>query len=336
MKKFVLLSLLVGILPLCANAQDDMYFSPKKDKAERMKAVKPADIPAYYSGSNRSVDDYNRRRFSSSWQQIGDSVANDAIDFYGGTPDSLYGKAVQQQGSDYYGAADDDYAYYRRMRRFDDDFFWRYDPWFYDDPWYYSPYYAWHYGPYYGWGSPWRYGWYAGWYSPWHWGYGGWYDSWYWGWNRPYWGPVVAYRPYRHGEVTGTANHGWVGNGRHGGGIDTSRRGNAGLAATRTPGNVYRGSNSTSRRNTDAYNRQDSRNNGSASVYRRAGYVNGLRRNNDFSQPVQRNEQTFGSGSFNRGGSISSGGSFGGGNRGGGFGGGGGRSGGGGHLGGRR
>ena len=35
MKRLVLFSLLVGVLPIAANAQDDMYFSPKKNKAEK-------------------------------------------------------------------------------------------------------------------------------------------------------------------------------------------------------------------------------------------------------------------------------------------------------------
>ena len=345
MKKFFLLSLLVGLMPLCSIAQDDMYFSSKKDKAARRTEVKQTDIPAYYSGSKRDIDEYNRRGLNSYYQNIGDSASSDVIDFYGNTPDSIYGaKSKKNIGSfsDY--DDDDDYSYYRRMRWLDDDFFWAYDPWYWDDPWYRS-YYG-YYGPYYGygWGRPWRYGYYGyygGWYDPWY-QYSGWYDPWYYGWNRPYWGTTVVYRPYNRGGVTGTANHGWISNGRHGG-LDTSRRDGTNLAGYR--GSSYNGSNSTSRRNTDAYNRQTTRRGTDFSNYRgnenfnRADRTNNFNQNRDFNQNREfnqsyRNESTFNRGSFNSGSSFG-GGSFGGGNRGGGFSGGG-RSGGGGHLGGRR
>lgn len=337
MKKFVLLSLLVSMMPVYVNAQDDMYFSPKKDKTERQTQVKTSELPTYYSGSNRNVDEYNRRGLSSYYQTIdGDTTANDVIDFYGNTPDSLINSKngrVSKRNYDY-DEDDYDYAYSRRMRYFD-DFFWYDDPWLYGYP-YYGPYYG-YYG--YGWGRPWRYGYYgyAGWYDPWYYGgwYGGWYDPWYYGWNRPYWGTVVAYRPYNRGGVSGSANHGWVDNGR--------RNGATGFSG-------YRGSTSTSSRNTDAYNRQ-SRNNGYSgyrgsrdnNAYRNESN-NGFSRNDNFSrqesynQSGYRNESTYNSGSFNRANSNSSfgGGNFGGGSRGGGFSGGGSRSGGGGHFGGRR
>ena len=324
MKKFVLVSLLVGVLPIAANAQDDMYFSPKKNKAEKQTTIERKDIPTYYIGSNRDVDEYNRRGLGSCYQEIGnDSTGNDIIDFYGNVPDSTYsrkGKLKQRS----YEFDDDgyDYAYSRRMRYFD-DFFWYDDPWLYGYP-YYGPYYG------YGWGRPWRYGYYgyAGWYDPWYYGYAGWYDPWYYGWGRLYWGPTVVYHPVNRGGITGSSNHGWVGRGG-------------------TP-NVsgYRGSNSTSRRNTDAYNRQNS--NSNFSGYRGSrdnnfnnrdnfNRDNNLRRNDDFNRNVYRNESNFNSGSFNRSNSSSfGGGNFGGGSRSGGFNGGGGRSGGGGHFGGRR
>lgn len=328
MKKLVLLSLLVGIMPVSASAQDDMYFSPKKDRAQKQAQVKNEDIPAYYSGSSRDVDEYNRRGLGSYYQVIGnDTTASDVIDFYGTTPDSLYTGKKGKVKNRRYDYDDDDYgyAYSRRMRYFD-DFFWYDDPWLYGYP-YYGPYYG-----YYGWGRPWRYGWYgyAGWYDPW---YDGWYDPWYYGWNRPYWGGAVAYRPYNRGGVTGTANHGWVDNGRRG-------------SATGFSG--YRGSTSTSSRNTDAYNRQN-RNNGFSgyrgssenNAYRNTDRVNrtdNFQRDDAFRQSGFRNESTFNnSGSYNRSGSGSfGGGGFSGGSRGGGFSGGGGRSGGGGHFGGRR
>ena len=135
MKKFVLVSLLVGVLPIAANAQDDMYFSPKKNKAEKQTTIERKDIPTYYIGSNRDVDEYNRRGLGSCYQEIGnDSTGHDIIDFYGNVPDSTYsrkGKLKQRS----YEFDDDgyDYAYSRRMRYFD-DFFWYDDPWLYGYP----------------------------------------------------------------------------------------------------------------------------------------------------------------------------------------------------------
>lgn len=331
MRKFVLLSLLVSILPLSAIAQDDMYFSPKKDKAEKHVEVSSVDRSGYYIGSNRSVDEYNRHGLSSRYQIIGnDTTASDVIDFYGNTPDSAYvgKKNIVKYGKDGYYDDDNDYSYARRMRYFD-DFFWYDDPWLYGYP-YYGPYYG-YYG--YGWGRPWRYGYYgyAGWYDPWYYGgyYGGWYDPWYYGWNRPYWGPSVAYRPYNRGGVTGTSNHGRVDNGR---------------IVSSSSSRGYRGSNSTNSRNVDAYNRQNSNRDfsGYRGNNRNSSYNN---RNNDFNNNMNRdfnnsgfrNESTFSNNSINRvNNSGFSGGGFSGGNRGGGFSGGGGRSGGGGHFGGRR
>lgn len=346
MKKFVLLTLMVGMMPFVANAQDDMYFSPKKDKAES-KTEKLNKCPVYYSGINRDVDEYNRRNFNSYYQSIGDSTS-DVIDFSGNVPDSVYVKSKADRNFGKYDGynEDDDYSYYRRLHRFDDDFFWAYDPWFFDDPWYRS-YYG-YYGPYYSytWGRPWRYGYYGyygGWYNPWYYDYAGWYDPWFYdyGWGHPYWGTTVVYRPYNRGGVTGTANHGWVDNGRRGG-IDTSRRGGVDTGLRNNGLSSYRGSNSTSSRNTDAYNRQTTRRSSDFSNYRRNNdsftqqRVSDEFRRNDFNQSSSyRNNSSFESSSFNRGGGFSSGSSFGGGSRGGGFSGGG-RSGGGGHVGGRR
>ena len=77
MKKLFLLLAFVGVLPLSALAQDDVYFTPTKSvsKSSSDKA------PAYYSGSNRSVDEYNRRgRLKSYYQKIGaDSYGNDIV-----------------------------------------------------------------------------------------------------------------------------------------------------------------------------------------------------------------------------------------------------------------
>ena len=171
MKKWILVTAVCS-LPLSLMAQDDdMYFVPTKENVA--KDAERYGIPqnTYYSGSNRSVDDYNGRLSSSA------------------TPIDSLGKEVES----------DDYQYTRQLSRFDDytpsqaywegyrDGRWT-SPWYYGrygwystwyDPWYaswYDPWYdSWYYGSYgyYGWPSSWRYGWYGSYYRPW--GYYGWY-----------------------------------------------------------------------------------------------------------------------------------------------------------------
>ncbi len=163
-----------GVLPLAMMAQDDdLYFVPKKKSAEKVVDNYGMPRDTYYSGSDRSIDDYNRR-LQSSYQVIdGDSTNNDIINFsmeQGVYPDSL----------------SEDYMLTKQMTRFDDyelsnnAAFWAgytlgRDEWGWHSPWYYS-----------------RYGWYGGWYDPWYYGYAGyygWYDPWYYGWGYPYyWG----------------------------------------------------------------------------------------------------------------------------------------------------
>ena len=56
----LLVSLMLGALPLTMMAQDDdMYFVPTKKSTPRVVTARPA--PTFYSGSSRSVDEYNRR-----------------------------------------------------------------------------------------------------------------------------------------------------------------------------------------------------------------------------------------------------------------------------------
>ena len=79
MKKFILLTV-VAALPLTLMAQDDdMYFVPSKENVA--KEAKTYGMPknVYYSGSDRSVDEYNRR-MRSRVEPI-DSAGNDIIDF---------------------------------------------------------------------------------------------------------------------------------------------------------------------------------------------------------------------------------------------------------------
>lgn len=186
MKRLLLISMIAGMLPLSLVAQDDdLYFVPKKKSVE--KVTDNYGIPAnvYYVGSDRSIDEYNRRT-KSYYEVIGaDSTLNDTISFSaekGIYPDSI---------------SDEDFKLTKEMSRFDDyrlsdyDAFWagynagRYD-WAWHSPWYYSRY-GW-YDPWYysrwAWYDPWYYG--YGWYNPWYYGYG-WYDPWYYGygWYSP-------------------------------------------------------------------------------------------------------------------------------------------------------
>jgi hypothetical protein len=193
MKKLILISLLIGALPLSMVAQDDdLYFVPKKSsKVERVNDNYGLPRETYYSGSNRNIDDYNRRM--STYVPI-DSVSSDIIDFDGKLgvyPDSL-----------------DDYSLTRKMERFDDynlsenaaywagyqegrhDLWWH-SPWYYRTYGWYGWYDPWYYSSWYGWYDPWFYsGWYGGWYDPWYYRYYSWgypyyrYDYGYWGGGR--------------------------------------------------------------------------------------------------------------------------------------------------------
>lgn len=208
-----------GMLPLSMVAQvDDLYFVPKKKSVEKVTDNYGMPTDVYYSGSDRSIDEYNRR-YRSTVEVLGnDTTANDIIVFSpekGVYPsDSLANDSV----------SDEDFKLTRRMSRFEDyrltdnEAFWagyaagRYD-WAWHSPWYYTRY-GW-YDPWYydRWGiyDPWYYGrWgYYGWYDPWYYGYYGmWYDPWYYrGWG--YYGGVAWYsgavsRPYANRIGAGT------------------------------------------------------------------------------------------------------------------------------------
>ena len=198
MKKFFLISILMGALPFSMVAQDDdLYFVPKKKAAEKVtdKTGMPKDT--YYSGSNRSVDEYNRMK--SRYEVIdNDSTTSDVIDFdavQGVYPDSL---------------ASEDFELTKRMQRFDDydvsdnAAFWagyqagRNSSWGWHSPWYYR-----------------SYGWYGGWYDPWY--YGGswaWYDPWYYpgyysGWYDPWYYDMWGYHPFYYGHYGWGGYYGW-------------------------------------------------------------------------------------------------------------------------------
>jgi hypothetical protein len=83
MKK--MLFYLLAFMPLSMMSQDDdLYFVPKK-KASVEVVTDNYGLPkdTYYEGSNRSVDEYNRRMRSSYTEIAGDSSKVDVIDFNG-------------------------------------------------------------------------------------------------------------------------------------------------------------------------------------------------------------------------------------------------------------
>jgi len=147
MKK--MLFYLLAFMPLSMMAQDDdLYFVPKK-KASVEVVTDNYGLPkdTYYEGSNRSVDEYNRRMKSSYTEIAGDSSKVDVIDFNGQKgvyPDSL---------------KNGDFELTKKMTRFDDyvltdnEAFWAgyrkgVNDWGWHSPWYYS---------YYDWYDPWYY-----------------------------------------------------------------------------------------------------------------------------------------------------------------------------------
>ena len=166
-RKYLLAVLIATAMPLTSMAQDDdLYFNPKKEakeKAERrallqrqyaeQRARRDSVYRLFWSGSDRSVDEYNRGgRIFSHYENVGkDSLGNDIIQFHVGkgvAPDSIYDDAYFAQK---YADRDEDFVRTREMSRWDGF----YDPWFYD-------YYG--YGPYYWRSRMW------GWHNPWYWG----------------------------------------------------------------------------------------------------------------------------------------------------------------------
>lgn len=190
---------MLGAFSLSSLAQDDdMYFVPTKKNVARDRATYGIPADTYYSGSMRSVDEYNRR-WASSYEVLpvdtGDIISFAGVE--GVYPDSL-----------------GDFSLTQRMTRFDgyepSAAYWAgysrgySDSWGWHSPWYYSyyPWYDWFYDPWYYdswyWGG--WYGWYGPWYSPWYRGYYSYYDPWY------YSGGGVTYAHYN----PGTENHGRI------------------------------------------------------------------------------------------------------------------------------
>lgn len=340
---------MLGALPLSMTAQDDdMYFVPSKKNVERERVSYSAPSNSYYSGSSRSVDEYNRRSgsyYETLPSDTGDIVTFSAIE--GVYPDSVGDFQITRQMSrwDGYEPATDYWAGY--PRGLSDSFYSWHSPWYYSSfyPWYDS----WYYDPWYY--SSWHYGWYDPWYRPyysWHWG--GYYSSWYY----PYhWGGVGYVHNWRHGRYIDSHNvaHGssYGGSSRFGSrGYVTGSRGYA-AGNRRTTGGTY-AAGTTGKRGTSTgvtgSRRYGTTTNG-GTVYsprstgsrgtvtssegsRYSGTTNtGTTTTSSYNYGGNRSSSS--SGSYSGGGSRSGGGSFssGGGSRSGGGGGGGSRSGGG-------
>lgn len=305
MKKLILMTM-AALLSVPVLAQDDdLYFTPKKDAT--VKAAKET----YYSGSDRNVDEYNRRgNYRQGTAAVDDSDVVFFDDEKGEYPDSVGNVKRQKSYSERYNDIDDDdYTYSRELNR-----------WYgFYDPWLCSRFYGWYspfYSPFYSWYDPWYYPYYGGWYgyyNPWYYSYyGGWYDPWWHG------GPHYAWH-------VGPAHHGFGGVGAgysNRGHVNTSAGAGTGYAnrGTARPvgGNVY---NDIAKRNQSSRQIVSS----SRTVGSRQVGTNTNSSRSTFSQPYR---SSGNSSTFSSGGSRGfSGGGFGGGSRGGGFSGGGGRGG---------
>lgn len=337
MKKTIIMSTLAALLPLTSIAQDDLYFVPSKKNVEKVKREYGIPKDTYYSGSNRSVDEYNRRGHTECWEKesVGQSEII-AIDSLGNPIDTLQ---LGQKSTKRFLDTDDDYECTRRMAMWDgyqvSNAYWhgyndgRFGRWYgwssYWDPWYYSSWYS----PYSFWYDPWYtgyYGWYSGYYHP-------FYDYWGWGWGWPYdhyhyiGGVAHSHGGYYGTGRTGTANHGGGGSGR---GVRPQSAFGSGRSISSGIANRDRSSNINNRLGSN--NRFSSRS--------RTSDANGFNNRYAGSSRSGNNNASYSNNSSSRSSSVSSGGSSfssgrsggfsGGGSRsGGGFGGGGSRSGGG-------
>jgi len=159
-------------MPLAMQAQyDDMYFVPSKKNIEKERARMGMPPSTYYSGSSRSVDEYNGFGGGSSYESIGGG--NDIIDFSaekGVYPDSVGDFELTKKMTRWDGYTPSE-AYWEGYNRGRADS-WGYSSWY--SPWYYSSYYPW-YDSWYYWHDPWYYSsWYYGYYYPYYYSY--WYD----------------------------------------------------------------------------------------------------------------------------------------------------------------
>ena len=177
MKKFIFTCVLSVIAGHMMAQDDDMYFA--SDKSAKTQKVSSSASEKYssqrsgehqsthddytynpndYSGSNRDVDEYNRRHRTG----VDSPYDHDSVLISAG-----------------------EYENYQQMKRWDG---YRSTVVVVNDPYYYYPWYdSWYYDPWYYGSWSWRWG-YS--YYPWYWGYSWrpyYYSSWSWGWHsRPY------------------------------------------------------------------------------------------------------------------------------------------------------
>ena len=319
MKNWMITFVMLGALPLSIMAQDDdMYFVPKKS-VERSHTVNVGGTASdgYYSGSWRSVDDYNRH--GSSYEVLpadtGDIVSFSAVE--GVYPDSVGDFVLTQKMTrwDGYEPASDYWEGYSQGRR---DSYYSYS---WHSPWYYSSLYPW-YDPwydswYYGYYDPWYYSsWHYGWYDPWYYGRYGWgwhgYYSWY---SRPYYyGRSYAHSSYRypgterHGRISGSGTRGFN-NGRYhsysSGSFGSGRLANGGTFGSGTRTNA--GTRTNSSYGTRSYGTTNS------GVYsNQNGNFGGSRSNSGSYTPSRSSSNSGGSYTPSRSSGNSGGGSFGG------------------------
>ena len=295
MKKIVWISLMIACLPfglMAQNANDDLYFIPKKktEKATKVVVEKKSTPTTVYAspastvvvkdvnGNVRDVDEYNRRYTSHDNTFM---VENDTL--------YIEEKPYDERGEWVNGfeGSQSDYEYAMRIVRFRNPRFaipvssplywevvyglpsWEWN--IFDDGFYayvfptYSNSLWWNWR--YSWGFSWGSSWYCGnyWHNP-HWGYTPWHYS---HWHHSHWYPT--YRPQPH--------YGWVGGGGYWGnryGANGSSALNPRIHADRYK-NVYQrnyASASSSNRLTSNSDRRNSRDryvNGTTQSTNRAG-----------------------------------------------------------------
>lgn len=264
MKKFVLVSLMMACLPflsLAQNANDDLYFIPKKktEKKEKVVTATPAkvvvDTPQApttvyaspgstvvvrdVSGNVRDIDEYNRRYTS---RDNTFSMENDTL--------YIEEKPLNERGEWVNGfeGSQSDYEYAMRIVRFrnprfaiplSSPFYWdvvyALPSWewnVFDDGYYAYAFptisnplwWDWRFSPSWGWG--WRSSWYySSWYSPgFFWGgyWGGWHHH---HWHHPHWHHHHYHPHYGWGGVGGYwgNKHGWHGSSARNPGVHAGR-----------------------------------------------------------------------------------------------------------------
>lgn len=303
MKKFILVSILMGMLPLSMVAQDDdLYFVPQK-KSATTEAVSSYGLPkgTYYSGSSRNVDEYNRR--VSSYEVLGGDTINDIIDF--SAVQGVYPDSIQSE----------DFELTKKMQRFEDynlsanAAFWE---------GYYTGIRDWNWG----WQSPWfysRYGWYGSWYDPWYYGGYSWADPWYWSvygygpyyYRYSYWGTPYyydyGYYPYYY-YSGGGGRHYYAHNGNTG----SINLGGGSRVVSHQGGGLTGGSGSrvlSSSRNAERTNSLRNRTVGSSrtTTVNRSSNTN-FNGSSRMSSTASSSSSSYSSGSYSGGSSVSSGG----------------------------